>query len=631
MKDGFIRVGSATPEIKVADPHHNASKIIELILEADNESVQILFFPQLALTSNSVYDLVRSEALIQESYRALNDILEATQAVDTLFFVSLPLVSNNATYLGAAACLRGEILGFVGKQYLNPELSNFIPAPEIGSIDFNQNAYYFGHQLLFQSEQDPRLVVGVEFGDDVYALQPSSINQAKKGALLIGNLAGEMETVASPHYRYNHLIQHSATTISGYVFTNAGPGESSSYGVYAGDRLIFENGHYLNSGEMFTHGLTYGDLDIEYLANQRRKNTQFPTSSNSGYIIPFSLQYQSIDYLERQIERMPFVPADPMIQHIRGELIFKILSLALVKRLKHIGTKDIYLGVSGGLDSTLALLVSILAYKELGYDPAHLHTVMMPGFGTSSRTYENSRKLIRYLRTTEIEIDIKETVSQHFKDIEHPADLHDITFENAQARYRTMILFDKANQTNGIVLGTGDLSEIALGWATYNGDSSSSYNVNANVPKTLVRHLVKHYAKFINDDAQIEAVLLDIAETPVSPELVPIQADQIQASEDQVGPYVLVDFFMFNLIHYNFKPSKVVRLGAQAFRHEYTREEIKHWLEIFIKRFFNNQFKRTASADGPKIGSFSLGGKPGFHMVSDATYHAWLKDLSEAD
>lgn len=629
MKDGFVRVGSATPELKVADPLYNAEKIIELVLQAQKVNIKILFFPQLALTSNSVYDLVKSQTLIRQSEEGLRRILEATKDTDILFFVSLPLAANNATYIGASACLRGEVLGFVGKQSVTSDHTLFKPAPEIGSIVFNQVSYDFGHQLLFQSVDDSRLVVGVEFNDDVYRLEPPSLRFVKNGATIIGNLAAEMETAAGAHYRYNHLKQYSATTISGYVFTNAGISESSSLGVYAGDRLIFENGRYAVGGEMFTHGLTYGDLDLDYLTIQRRQNKYFATTKEDGYRIPFSLEQTTLTYLERQIERTPFVPADPLIQHVRSELIFTILSTALAKRLKHVNSKDVYLGLSGGLDSTLALLVILETFHKLDYDPKHIHTIIMPGFGTSSQTHKNAHRLAKLFKTNNTEIDIKSTVTQHFQDISHPLDQHDTTFENAQARYRTMILFDKANQTNGLVIGTGDLSEIALGWSTYNGDTMSSYNVNANVPKTLVKHLVKHYATNMNEDSEIKEVLLDVVNTIVSPELVPIKDDEIQATENHVGPYVLVDFFLFFLIHLGFQSSKVLRLATQAFRHEYTEDEIRHWLEIFIRRFFNNQFKRTAAPDGPKIGSLTLSGRDGYQMVSDATYQAWLNDLND--
>ncbi len=630
MKDGFIRVGSATPELKVADPSYNATEIIKYIKTASTEQVKVLFFPQLSLTSNSAYELFNSSTLIDASYEALRHVLEQTADLDILYFLSLPVVANGSTYLAAAACLRGEILGFVGKKHVSDlHLKYFKEAPEITSIIFDNQAYYFGHQLLFQLEEDSRLIVGVEFGDDVYALDAPSIKQAKSGATLIGNLGGELETVTGPHYRYHQMIQHSSTLISAYVFTNAGTSESSSVGIYSGDRLIFENGNFIASGEMFTDGLTYGDIDVEYLVNERRRNRLFEPDTSPGFTIPFYLDLVDVGYLERQIERHPFVPFDPLEQHVRSELIFKIQTYGLVRRLKHINTTHTYLGLSGGLDSTLALIVAKMAYDLLGYDTKDIHTITMPGFGTSSRTYQNALRLAEGFNTSLTEIDIKETVNSHFKDIEQDPENHDVTFENAQARYRTMILFDKANQTNGLVLGTGDLSEMALGWSTYNGDTMSSYNVNANIPKTLVQHLVRHYALTNTENEELAAALLDIVNTTVSPELVPLTNDEIQATEDSVGPYELVDFFIYNLVRLGFRPTKVLRLAAQAFRHDYQKSEIKHWLKVFIRRFFINQFKRSAVPDGPMVGSVTLSGLQGFTLVSDATYQAWMEELDQ--
>lgn len=631
MKDGFVRVGSSTPTLKVADPSYNATEIIQQVKLASEHQVNVLFFPQLSLTSNSSYELFNSSTLIEASNVALQRILEETKETDLLFFVSLPLVANDMTYLASAACLKGEILGFVGKKNItDPHSKYFKSAPEISTITYFDRAYYFGHQVLFQSEKDPRLTIGIEFSEDSFALEAPSAALAKTGATIIGNLAGEIESVTGPHYRYHHLIQHSATLMSAYVFTNAGPSESSSIGIYSGDRLIFENGNFIAGGELFIEGLTFGDVDLEYLVNQRRSNPLFTPSTSAGFVIPFNMEVQNIDYLERQIEKHPFVPVDPVEQHIRSELVLKIQTCALVRRLKQINTKHLYLGLSGGLDSTLALIVAIKAYEVLGYDTKYIHTITMPGFGTSSKTYQNAIKLAKLFETDFSEIDIKEAVSIHFRDIQHDPTQHDITFENSQARYRTMVLFDKANQTNGLVLGTGDLSEMALGWSTYNGDTMSSYNVNANVPKTLVKHLVKHYATNHPHHNDVSEVLLDIVNTTVSAELIPIINQQIQATEDYVGPYELADFFLYYLVRLGFKPTKVLRLAAQAYRHDYTKEEIKHWLTIFTKRFFINQFKRTAAPDGPNIGSLNLSGLIGFTLVSDASYQAWLDELEKA-
>lgn len=637
MQDGFIKCAAATPETRVADCEFNAGKIIELINEAKTKNVKILVFPELCVTGYTCGDLFYQPALLSAAVKALDKILGATEGSDMLVTVGSPVVYKGELYNCAVVMQDGELLGVVPKKFLPNynefyEARQFTAAPdEDGSVLLIPRlGYYvpFGNKQLFRCEDLPELIFGVEICEDLWAPDPPSTKLALGGASIIANLSASNETIGKDDYRRALVTGQSARLICGYIFASAGDGESTQDLVFGGHRMIAENGTILAESPLYTTGLTITEIDISKLSAERRRNTSFRAGSDtSDYsIIDFNMKLEKTE-LTRKFEAMPFVPNDASQRNERCSKILAMQSHALAKRVTHTRCKNLEVGISGGLDSTLALLVAFETMKLLGRPASDIITVTMPCFGTTARTKSNAEKLCERLGTTLRVIDITKSVRQHFEDISHSEDVHNAAYENAQARERTQVLMDIANDENGLVVGTGDLSELALGWATYNGDHMSMYGVNGSVPKTLVRHIVRYFAE-TTSDSELSAVLRDILDTPVSPELLPAENGEIsQKTEDLVGPYELHDFFLYNAVRWGFSPRKVYRLALLAFDGSYDRATILKWLKTFYRRFFSQQFKRSCIPDGVKVGSVSLSPRGDWRMASDASAAVWLSEL----
>ena len=637
MKDGFVRVATATPTIKVADCAHNADQIRHLMLEAQRQKVAVLVTPELALTGYTCSDLFLSRTLQQGALQALESLIASSKALDVMTLVGLPLAVGPALYNVAAVIQGGRLLGLVPKRNIPNysefyEARHFSPGPLLQTVELFGETVPLGTNLLFQNRENPDFVVAAEICEDLWVLEPPSIHHARAGATVLANLSASDELIGKSAYRRLLVQSQSGRLVCAYLYADAGAGESTTDLVFSGHNLIYENGRCLAESPLFATGLVTADVDVQQLqAERRRQNTFLAGQSNdrSYQVIPFSVRRQDLE-LRRPLAAHPFVPQS---QHDLAERCEEILTLqvqGLKKRLAHTKTQSAVIGLSGGLDSTLALIVTARAFDALQLPRAGITTVTMPGFGTTDRTYSNALHLAKSLATTLREIPIREAVTLHFADIGHPADLHDVTYENSQARERTQILMDIANQTGGLVIGTGDLSELALGWATYNGDHMSMYAVNSSVPKTLVRHLVRHAATQVEaaGDEALQQVLLDILDTPVSPELLPPKDGQIaQQTEQIVGPYELHDFFLYYLVRFGFTPQKILRLAKIAFAGTYDETTIHNWLKIFIRRFFAQQFKRSCLPDGPKVGSVTLSPRGDWRMPSDAEAALWLKDL----
>ncbi len=638
MNDGFIRLATATPLIEVADCAGNAAQVISLLQAAENQGAAVLVLPELVLTGYTCSDLFLSQTLLDGAREALQQVITASSGLKVLAIVGLPLAVGPDLYNVAAVIQDGSLLGLVPKLNI-PNYSEFYEArhfsagkPEIQSIPWFGQEVPLGSHLLFACREVPDLVVGIEICEDLWVIAPPSLDHARAGATVIANLSASDELVGKADYRRLLVKSQSGRLLCAYAYADAGEGESSTDLVFSGHSLICENGRTLAESPLFSHGLVLADVDVAALNAERRRQTTFP-----GPPIPGQTPHQTIYFshapreldLIRAISPHPFVPASQSDLAERCEEILTIQVQGLKKRLAHTHCQSAVLGLSGGLDSTLALLVTARAFDALGLPRSGIVAVTMPGFGTTDRTYGNALHLARSLATTLREIPIRAAVSQHFADIGHPADLHDVTYENAQARERTQILMDIANQTGGLVIGTGDLSELALGWATYNGDHMSMYAVNCSVPKTLVRHLVRHAAG--QAEAALATVLLDILDTPVSPELLPPKDGLIaQQTEHIVGPYELHDFFLYYLVRFGFAPHKIYRLARLAFAGNYDAATIHRWLTVFIRRFFAQQFKRSCLPDGPKVGSVTLSPRGDWRMPSDARVSLWLKDLESA-
>ena len=635
MRDGFIKVAAGTPKIKVADCRHNAEQIFTLMREAARQGVRVLALPELCLTGYTCGDLFLQNTLLQGAEEGLATILEATKNLDMVTALGLPVQCNNKLYNCAAIIHKGEILGVVPKTYL-PNYGEFYElrwfesgAPEFAMISlFGQDVVPFGPRQLFACPDLPSLTVGVEICEDLWSAEPPSVKLAQAGATLILNLSASDEVVGKADYRRALVTGQSARLVCGYVYADAGEGESSTDLVFTGHNLIAENGALL-AERRFACGLTVSEIDVDKLVYERRRLTTFrPAPENEFLTVCFDLE-PSTTTLTRPISPSPFVPADAADRAERCNEILKIAALGLKQRLEHTGAKAAVVGLSGGLDSTLAILITTLAMKLLGRPAGDIIAVTMPCFGTTDRTRDNAVELATQLGCTLKRIDIGESVKRHFRDIGQSMDDHDVTFENGQARERTQVLMDIANQNDGLVIGTGDLSELALGWCTYNGDHMSMYGVNASIPKTLVRHLVSHIC---GDKAQTEPelshVLADILDTPVSPELLPAVDGRIsQKTEDLVGPYELHDFFLYYAIRWGFPPRKVLRLAEHAFGRTYDRAVILNWGKTFYRRFFAQQFKRSCLPDGPKVGSVTLSPRGDWRMPSDAAARLWLDEL----
>ena len=668
MKDGFIKVAAATPRTRVADPAYNKQAIIEKIEEAEAERAVIVVFPELCITGYTCGDLFLMEPLLQQAEDALLEIAEETNGKNMLVFVGLPIRWNGRLYNVAAAVSNGSVLGLVPKmcipnynefyegRYFTPGMETAEEVVLGGTARVPLGGGYpsaeafrdrgfggtvrvpMGSRLLFSADSIPELKIGAEICEDVWTPKPPSISHALAGADIIVNLSASDEITGKDQYRKNLIEGQSARLICGYVYASAGEGESTQDVVYSSHNMIAENGMMLAEAERFINQSVYGEIDIQRLEGQRRRMSTFSGKKEAYLEIPFHLKKEETT-LTRFVDPSPFVPGKMEERKKRCEEILLIQSMGLKKRLEHTGCHHAVVGISGGLDSTLALLVTVRAFDSLGLERTGIHAVTMPGFGTTDRTYDNAVNLIKCLGADFREVDIKEAVRVHFRDISHEESLHDVTYENGQARERTQILMDIANKVNGMVIGTGDMSELALGWATYNGDHMSMYGVNASVPKTLVRHLVQYYADTCQD-AVLEKTLLDVLDTPVSPELLPPEDGKIsQKTEDIVGPYELHDFFLYHMLRSGFRPAKIFRLAVYAFTQDpcvpgeppmekkYSKEVILKWLKVFVKRFFSQQFKRSCLPDGPKVGTVAVSPRGDLRMPSDASAALWLAEI----
>lgn len=641
MRDGFFRVAAVTPEIRVADPVFNRERICERIEEGEALGAGLMVFPELCVTGYTCGDLFLQYPLIRSAREQLLKIAECTRDKHMLVFVGLPWEHGGKLYNAAAALCGGKVLGIVPKTYL-PNYSEFYEqrhftagTDELLVTEWEGEQVPLCTDLLFRCREIPELVIGAEICEDVWSPCPPSIRHALAGALVIANCSASDETVGKDSYRNSLITGQSARLMCGYVYANAGEGESTQDLVFGGHNIIAENGAMLAKSKRFSPEAIYGDLDLERLGSERRRTNTYPARQEDGHLaIEFSLDTAGMEEkqqkkLFRFIGSRPFVPDDAGERSRRCEEIFTIQAMGLKKRLQHTGCTHVALGISGGLDSTLALLVTARAFDMLKIPRKQIHAITMPCFGTTDRTYQNACRMARKMGASLTEVDIKSSVLRHFEDIGHDPAEHDVTYENAQARERTQVLMDIANQVNGLVVGTGDMSELALGWATYNGDHMSMYGVNASVPKTLVRHLVRYCADTCGEEA-LQAVLLDVLDTPVSPELLPPEDGVIsQKTEDLVGPYELHDFFLYHMLRFGYMPSKIYRMALMAFAGEYDGQTVGKWLNVFYRRFFAQQFKRSCLPDGPKVGSVAVSPRGDLRMPSDASWRIWMEDLEK--
>lgn len=633
MVDGFIKAAALSPKIRVADPVYNAQVIVRQAEEAAGQGAAILVFPELCITGYTCGDLFLQETLLREAKEQLFWIAEQTRQMDAVIFVGLPLEYMGKLYNVAAVLHAGKILGIVPKTFL-PNHAEFYEARHFTKGMQNpvwitlrpDTTVPMGTNQLFMCQSLPELRIAVELCEDVWAPNPPSIRHALAGADLIVNLSASDEVTGKDTYRRSLVCGQSARLVCGYIYASASDGESTQDVVYSGHSIIAENGILLKEAERFLNQTIYSEIDLYKLVSERRRMTTFEPGGTEGYAITWFDLHLSETALTRYIDPTPFVPGRKAERDKRCEEILAIQAMGLKKRLEHTGCRHAVVGISGGLDSTLALLVTVRAFDLLGMDYGQILAVTMPGFGTTDRTYENAVHLIQCLGAGLREINIREAVNVHFQDIGQDASLHDITYENSQARERTQILMDLANQCGGMVIGTGDMSELALGWATYNGDHMSMYGVNASVPKTLVRHLVRYYADTCGDKKLTE-ILMDVLDTPVSPELLPPKAGEIsQKTEDIVGPYELHDFFMYYILRYGYAPKKIFRLAKTAFSKVYDSGTILKWLKTFYQRFFSQQFKRSCLPDGPKVGMVAVSPRGDLRMPSDASGRIWLDE-----
>ena len=614
---------------------YNKGQIIKQMDEAAEAGAKIIVFPELCITGYTCSDLFLQDILLNSAKKALVEIAEHTKNLDALVFVGVPIAVGGELYNVAAALNHGNILGFTTKSFLPNygefyEMRQFRPGPKKAEkILFGGKEIPFGPQLLFVEKQMTNLIVSAEICEDVWSPVPPSIEAAREGATVIVNCSASDETIGKASYRESLISGQSARLISGYIYANAGEGESTTDLVFGGHNLIAENGTILAEAKRFSNGIIYTEFDVQKIANERRKNTTFTeTQEHVLPRIPFGLE-QTETILTRTFPSRPFVPRDDQERAKRCEEILTIQAMGLKKRLAHTHAKSAVVGISGGLDSTLALLVTAKAFDALGLERSGITAVTMPCFGTTDRTYQNACKMSLKVGATLREVRIGDAVMQHFKDIGHDPQDHSVTYENSQARERTQVLMDIANQTGGLVIGTGDMSELALGWATYNGDHMSMYGVNASVPKTLVRHLV-HYFADTCEDSSLKEVLYDVLDTPVSPELLPPKDGEIaQKTENLVGPYELHDFFLYYFLRMGYEPGKIYRIAKLSFAGEYDDETIYKWLRTFCWRFFSQQFKRSCLPDGPKVGTVALSPRGDWRMPSDACVALWIQNLEK--
>ena len=639
----FIRVGSAIPKCKLADCIYNKDKIIRILQQACEKQIQVLVFPELSITTYTCGDLFFQSSLLSSAKSGLYDIVKASQDIDIFAVVGLPLSIDNQLFNCAVAIYKGTILGVVPKSCL-PNYGEFYEKRWFSSAKQLLSKELFlcgqkvpvGTDLIFSAEQIPYCKIGIEICEDLWSVIPPSSYQSLYGATILLNPSASNELATKYDYRKQLISQQSSRCIACYVYSSSGVGESTQDTVFSGHGLIYENGTLLKESQRFLKEtqLIYTDIDLELLANDRMKNTTFTDTQSdlpSFREITFSMKPQNIDELERIIKSQPFIPENNEFLDKRCRDIFNIQTVGLARRIEHTHAKTVVVGISGGLDSTLALLVCAKACDYLGISRNHIIGITMPGFGTTDRTYQNALSLMSALGVQTREISIQKAALQHFEDIGHDISIHDVTYENTQARERTQILMDIANKESGFVVGTGDLSELALGWATYNGDHMSMYGVNAGVPKTLIRVLVRWIAEYGSLSQKANEILFDVLDTPVSPELLPPdEAGNInQKTEEIVGPYELHDFFLYYVVRFGFSPAKILFLAEQAFNGEYERATLLKWLKNFYHRFFTQQFKRSCLPDGPKVGTISLSPRGDWRMPSDAFNSVWLEEIKK--
>lgn len=632
MKDGFVKVAAVTPTIKVADCVYNGDLIRKMMSIYSKAGVSVVVFPELCITGYTCGDLFLQDKLLVAAEKELVKIAEHSKFLNGIFFVGLPYEINGMLYNMAAAISGGRVIALIPKTFM-PNYNEFYEARHFASGEklCGETTLSDGSKvpvdtdIILKCRQLPKLKIAAEICEDLWTPNPPSIRHAMSGATLIVNLSASDEITGKAIYRKDLVCGQSARLLCGYIYASAGDGESTQDVVYSGHNLICENGNVLAESKRFKNEDVVSEIDVERLESERRRMTTFEVLDDHEWI-EFDLKSNDTK-LTRYVNPAPFVPSDKSDRDRRCDEILMIQAMGLKKRIEHTNCKTAVIGISGGLDSTLALLVAIRAFDLLGKDHRDIAAVTMPGFGTTDRTYDNALNLIKTLGATLYEVDIKDAVNTHFRDIGHDPSVHDVTYENSQARERTQILMDIANKENGMVIGTGDLSELALGWATYNGDHMSMYAVNASVPKTLVRHLVKYYADTCGNEL-LEKTLLDVLDTPVSPELLPPENGEIsQKTEDLVGPYELHDFFLYNMLRCGYSPAKVYRLALIAFEGKYDSEFILKWLKNFYRRFFAQQFKRSCLPDGPKVGTVAVSPRGDLRMPSDACARIWMDEV----
>ena len=631
MKDGFLKVAAATPHIRVADCAYNASRVEAMAAEAAENGAALLVFPELCLTAYTCGDLFLQDSLLRGAEQALARVLEASARHAMVMVVGLPFRFGGALYNVAAVMCRGRLLGLAPKQFI-PNYSEFYEVRHFTSgkgirpvkVTVCGQETLFGEGLLFRCANMPEFVLGCEICEDLWVSTPPSAFLCEAGATVIANPSASDEIIGKAGYRRELVRSHSARLLCGYVYADAGKGESSQDLVFSGHDLIAENGGLLAESRRFATGILYSEFDLARLLHERRRMNTFAARPGAATEVLFDLPVRDTT-LTRTFAQTPFVPSDRSDLEARCEEILNMQAAGLATRMQHTRCKTAVIGLSGGLDSTLALVVTVHAFDMLGIDRSGIHAVTMPCFGTTSRTKSNAMRLAEAYGAALHTIDIKAAVNQHFSDIGHAWEDHSVTFENGQARMRTLVLMDLANKIGGLVIGTGDLSELALGWATYNGDHMSMYGVNCSIPKTLVRYLTAYEAA--HSPAPLKEILLDVLHTPVSPELLPPQDGEIsQKTEELVGPYELHDFYLYYMVRFGYAPHKIFRIARRAFEGVYDDETIKKWLVTFVRRFFAQQFKRSCLPDGPKVGSVTLSPRGDWRMPSDAVSELWLSE-----
>lgn len=635
MRQGFVKVGAVTPKIKVADCEHNRKEIIKLIEEGEKAKIRLLVFPELCITGYTCGDLFLQNVLLRSAKEELLKIAEATENKELLAVVGLPFFIDGKLYNMGAVLHRGKVLGMVPKTAI-PNYSEFYEArhfypgfSKVREIDLGGESVPVGTNLLFCCQEMPEFILGVEICEDMWVTVPPSCYHAMAGATVIANLSASNEAAGKEGYRRDLVKGQSARGVCGYVYSDAGDGESTTDVVFSAHNMIAENGSLLAESEQFKNEMAVSEVDLDKLLGERQRISTYIQADPGNYRkIGFSWTVEKTE-LSRKFAKNPFIPEKKELRDKTCSAILNMQAMGLKKRLEHMGCKHAVLGVSGGLDSTLALLVTVRAFDALGLDREGILAVTMPCFGTTDRTYQNALVLARELGTSLREIPVKEAVTLHFKDIGHDLGAHDVTYENSQARERTQVLMDLANAWGGMVVGTGDMSELALGWATYNGDHMSMYGVNASVPKTMVRYLVAYYAEH-EENSALKAALYDVLDTPVSPELLPPREGEIaQKTEDIVGPYELHDFYLYYVLRFGYEPEKIYRMAVETFDGTYDKHTVYRWLCTFYRRFFSQQYKRSCLPDGPKVGSVALSPRGDLRMPSDASVALWLGQLDK--